>query len=96
MFERLQFRNADEQVVLLVAHGTGPCAPFCIYHVEGADDLADLHPLDPVGATPAAEGKWSDLVLSLTKSGYSSILQPIETASTDMDGRGNPIIMLRK
>lgn len=65
MFERLQFRDADEQVVLLVAHGTGPCAPFCIYHVEGADDLADLHPLDPVGASPAAEGKWSDLVLSL-------------------------------
>jgi adenine-specific DNA-methyltransferase len=65
MFERLQFRDADEQVVLLVAYGTGPCAPFCIYHVDHADDLADLHPLDPIGATPAAEGKWSDLVLSL-------------------------------
>jgi adenine-specific DNA-methyltransferase len=65
MFERLQFRGADEQVVLLVAHGTGPCDSFCLFHVDDADDLADLHPLDPIGANPAAEGKWSDLVLPL-------------------------------
>jgi adenine-specific DNA-methyltransferase len=65
MFERLQFRGADEQVVLLVAHGTGPCDSFCLFHVNDADDLAELHPLDPVGAKPAAEGKWSDLALSL-------------------------------
>jgi hypothetical protein len=53
--------------------------------------------------TTAADGTFmmmglpvrSDLVLSFAKSGYSSILQPIETASTDMDGRGNPIIMNR-
>jgi hypothetical protein len=65
MFERLQFRGADEQVVLLVAHGTGPCDSFCLYHVDDADDLAELHPLDPVGAKPASEGKWSDLALPL-------------------------------
>jgi len=65
MFERLQFHDADENVVLLVAHGTGPCDSFCLYHVDDADDLADVHPLDPVGAIPAAEGKWSDLTLSL-------------------------------
>lgn len=65
MFERLQFHDADEQVVLLVAHGTGPCDSFCLYHVDGAEDLADVHPLDPIGASPSAEGKWSDLVLSL-------------------------------
>jgi len=63
MFEQLQFRGADEKVVLLVAHGTGPCDSFCLFHVNDADDLADLHPLDPIGATPAAEGKWSDLAL---------------------------------
>lgn len=63
MFERLQFRGADERVVLLVAHGTGPCDSFCLFHVDDADDLADLHPLDPVGAKPADEGKWSDLAL---------------------------------
>ncbi len=65
MFERLQFHGADEKVVLLVAHGEGPCDSFWLFHVDGADDLADLHPLDPVGAKPAAEGKWSDLALSL-------------------------------
>ena len=65
MFERLQFHGADEKVVLLVAHGEGPCDSFCLFHVDGADDLADVHPLDPIGAKPAAEGKWSDLALSL-------------------------------
>ncbi len=65
MFERLQFHGADEKVVLLVAHGEGPCDSFCLFHVDNADDLADVHPLDPIGAKPAAEGKWSDLALSL-------------------------------
>lgn len=65
MFERLQFRDAEEQVVLLVAHGTGPCDSFCLIHVDDADDLADVHPLDPVGANPTATGKWSDLLLPL-------------------------------
>ncbi len=65
MFEKLQFHGADEKVVLLVAHGTGPCDSFCLFHVDGADDLAHVHPLDPIGATPASEGKWSDLALSL-------------------------------
>jgi hypothetical protein len=65
MFERLQFRDAEEHVVLLVAHGAGPCDSFGLYHVDDADDLARLHPADNVGANPAAEGKWSDLVLSL-------------------------------
>ena len=65
MFERLQFHDADERVVLLVAHGTGPCDSFCLYHVDDARDLAGIHPMDPVGANPAAEGKWSDLALPL-------------------------------
>jgi adenine-specific DNA-methyltransferase len=65
MFEHLQFHGADEKVVLLVAHGEGPCDSFCLFHVDDADDLADVHPLDPVGVTPSAEGKWSDLALSL-------------------------------
>ena len=63
MFEQLQFRDADEHVVLLVAQGRGPCDSFGLYHVDSADDLADLHPADNIGANPAAEGKWSDLVL---------------------------------
>ena len=65
MFERLQFEGAEENVVLLVAHGTGPCDSFCLIHVDDAGDLQNVHPLDPVGANPAEEGKWSDLLLSL-------------------------------
>jgi adenine-specific DNA-methyltransferase len=65
LFEHLQFRGAEEQVVLLVASGRGPADSFSLFTVEDADDLARIHPLDSVAATPAAEGKWSDLVLSL-------------------------------
>lgn len=65
MFERLQFHGAEEQVVLLVAKGQGPCDSFCLIHVDDASELADVHPMDSVGANPAAEGKWSDLSLSL-------------------------------
>jgi hypothetical protein len=35
----------------------------------------------------------AQLVLALKKDGYQSILLPIETASTDMDGRSNPLYM---
>jgi hypothetical protein len=35
----------------------------------------------------------ADIVISLQKTGYQSYLLPIETASTDMDGRSNPVIM---
>jgi hypothetical protein len=65
LFERLQFQDAEEQVVLLVAQGRGPCDSFGLYQVDDAGDLADLHPADNIGANPAAEGKWSDLVLPL-------------------------------
>jgi hypothetical protein len=52
-------------------------------------------------ATSAADGTFTltglpirgDLVLELKKDGYQSILLPIETASSDMDGRGNPLYM---
>lgn len=63
MFERLQFEDALEKVVLLVAHGSGGCDSFSLYHVEDADDLASLRPFDHVNVTPAAEGKWTNLLL---------------------------------
>lgn len=78
MFERLQFHDAEEKVVLLVAHGTGPCDSFCLFHVDDCDDLGDLHPLDPVGARPADEGKWSDLALPF------DVRQLFRAVATDM------------
>lgn len=87
LFERLQFRGTNEQVVLLVAHGRGPSAPFCLYHVRDAEDLADLHPLDPVGASPADEGKWSDLVLPLEA---RQLLTEVGRRMIRLDGYGTP------
>jgi len=87
MFERLQFHGADEQVVLLVAHGMGPCDSFCLFHVDDADDLAELHPLDPVGAKPAAEGKWSDLTLSLD---VRQLFRSVAGRMVRLDAYGTP------
>jgi adenine-specific DNA-methyltransferase len=64
-FERLQFADAAEQVVLLAAEGSGGCRSFTLVQVDDAADLNKLHVLDPLGAEPAAEGKWTDLLLSL-------------------------------
>jgi hypothetical protein len=63
MFERLQFAHAEEQVVLLVARGSGGCDAFNVFPVEGAEALSRTRPGHGFGVTPAAEGKWSDLVL---------------------------------
>ena len=89
MFEQLQFRGADEKVVLLVAHGEGPCDSFCLFHVDGADDLADVHPLDPIGAKPAAEGKWSDLALSFD---VRQLFRSVTERMARLDEYGAPML----
>lgn len=65
MFERLQFEDALERVVLVLARGSGGCNAFSLVHVE---DAADLPRLRLFGRThfsvaPADEGKWTDLLL---------------------------------
>jgi adenine-specific DNA-methyltransferase len=63
MFERLQFADALEKVVLLVAWGFGGCDSFSVYHVADADDLANLGPFDHVNVTPVDGQKWTSLLL---------------------------------
>jgi hypothetical protein len=63
LFERLQFSDALEKVVLLTAQGSGGCESFSLFHVENAEDLGQLRPFDHVNVKPAAEGKWTDLLL---------------------------------
>lgn len=87
MFEHLQFEGADEQVVLVVAEGSGPCDAFVLIHADDAADLNRGHRLDSVGANPAAEGKWSDLVLP--RSTRSTLKQASERM-TRLDGYGTP------
>ena len=85
MFEQLQFDGADEQVVLVVAEGSGPCDAFVLIHADDAADLDRGHRLDSVGANPAAEGKWSDLVLP---GSTRSLLKRVAGQMTRLDGYG--------
>jgi tRNA1(Val) A37 N6-methylase TrmN6 len=63
LFEELQFDRAEEQVVLLVARGSGGCDAFALHQVRDADELQRLHAFDGVAVAPKAEGKWTDLLL---------------------------------
>jgi adenine-specific DNA-methyltransferase len=66
LFDRLQFNDALEKVVLVVAHGSGGCDAFSLYYVHDAEDLAALRPFDHFNVTPAGEGKWTDLLLPVS------------------------------
>ncbi len=87
MFEQLQFEDAEEQVVLVVAEGQGPCDAFVLIHADDAADLKRGHRLDSVGAIPAAKGKWSDLVLP---SSTRSLLKAVSESMTRLDHYGTP------
>jgi tRNA1(Val) A37 N6-methylase TrmN6 len=89
MFEHLQFNDAEERVVLLVAHGTGNCDSFCLIHVDDAADLANIHPLDPVAANPAAAGKWSDLTLPLE---IRQLVKAVQGRMVRLDTYGTPTL----
>lgn len=65
LFERLQFADALEKVVLVVARGSGGCDAFSLYHVKDATDLRKLRPFDHFNVTPADDGKWTDLLLPI-------------------------------
>jgi adenine-specific DNA-methyltransferase len=65
MFERLQFEDALEKVVLVVAQGTGGCDAFSLHYVTDADDLKRIHAFDNFSVTPSDEGKWTDLWLPM-------------------------------
>jgi tRNA1(Val) A37 N6-methylase TrmN6 len=63
VFENLQFEDAQEHVVLLLAEGTGTHESFRLRYAEDARDLtSDVS--DRVLVHPAAQGKWTDLLLS--------------------------------
>lgn len=63
MVEQLQFEGALERVVLLLARGTGGCDAFMLHHVADGDELATIGPFEPSAVSPAADGKWTDLLL---------------------------------
>ncbi len=65
LFERLQFADAQEKVVLVVAQGSGGCDAFSLYHVEDAEDLRGMRHFNHLTVVPEDEGKWTDLLLPL-------------------------------
>ncbi len=64
LFEQLQFDDAEEQVVLLVARGSGGCDAIALHQVRDAQELAGLHVFDGTAVAPRATGKWTDLLLT--------------------------------
>jgi adenine-specific DNA-methyltransferase len=63
-FERRQF-SALENVVLLLAQGTGGCDAFSLYYVNDGEDLQGIQAFDEYAVTLSNEGKWTDLMLSI-------------------------------
>jgi methylase of polypeptide subunit release factors len=64
VFERLQFSDAMENVVLLLAQGSGGCDAFSLYYVTDAQDLLSIQPFDEWAVRIEDTGKWTDLFLS--------------------------------
>ncbi len=64
LFERLQFEDALEDVVLLLARGTGGCDAFSLNHVSNAEDLVHYQQFDSSPVALAERGKWTDLLLT--------------------------------
>jgi methylase of polypeptide subunit release factors len=64
VFERLQFADALENVVLLLAQGSGGCDAFSLYYVTDADDLLGIQPFEEWAVRIEDSGKWTDLFLT--------------------------------
>jgi adenine-specific DNA methylase len=64
-FERLQFADATEKVVLVLARGSGGCNAFSLVPVDDAEDLRGIRMFGPMhlNVAPPAHGKWTDLLL---------------------------------
>lgn len=64
MFDRLQFDDATEKVVLVLASGEGGCDAFSLYYLEDSADLAHVEPMRNHAAPVLDAGKWTQLFLS--------------------------------
>jgi adenine-specific DNA-methyltransferase len=65
MFDRLQFADATEKVVLLLARGTGGTNAFSLVPVGDAADLPNIRFGGPMhlNVAPPQNGKWTDLLM---------------------------------
>lgn len=88
MFDRLQFEDALEKVILIVARGSGGCDAFSLFEVSDADDLPKLGAFDHFNVTPAAEGKWTDLLLPMRQ--RQLFKRVVEDHFSSLDTYGTP------
>jgi adenine-specific DNA-methyltransferase len=88
LFDELQFADADEQVVLLVARGSGEGDGFVLHEVRDAAELERLHIFDSVSRIPHAEGKWTNLLLQPEHRGLFA--RVTEASFTNLAAYGNP------
>lgn len=82
LFDQLQFKDATEKVVLVLASGSGGCDAFSLYDLNSAEDLANIRPMTNLSVTPADTGKWTDLLLPnrqrrIFKSAMADHFQPL-------------------
>jgi adenine-specific DNA-methyltransferase len=78
MFERLQFKDATEKVVLVLARGSGGCNAFSLVPVVDAEDLHKIRMFGPMhlNVAPPAEGKWTDLLLPVEqRQSYDRVIE---------------------
>lgn len=76
MFEELVFPGVLEEVVLLLAEGTGSAECFEVYQAEDLSDLANLDRKGWSGFTPEGGGKWTAALLTANAfAEYQSLVQ---------------------
>jgi hypothetical protein len=65
MFEELQFSDATEKVILVLARGNGGCGAFSLVPVQTAESLRSIRFGGPMHLNVAApdQGKWTNLLL---------------------------------
>ncbi|GIF76197.1 N-6 DNA methylase [Asanoa siamensis] len=63
LFDRLQFDDAVEKVVLVLAAGSGGCDSFSLYYFDDAEDLGRVRTMENLTAALTGGGKWTDLLL---------------------------------
>lgn len=87
MFDRLQFDDAIEKVVLVLAAGEGGCDAFSLYYLDDSDDLAQVRPMSNHAAPVLDSGKWTHLFLSNKQ---RSLFQQMSAALDVLGDYGSP------
>ncbi len=88
-FEQLQFADAMEKVVLVVAGGEGPSSgAFSVHYVQSAADLATYLTYDGTSIPTVKSGKWSDLLIASTR--HRNLFRRVSDEFVNLEEYGRP------